>query len=231
MTATAEKPAETAVIRQDAPQSPALKSPINFGDGGVKLTSLEDAYRFATAVAKSGLAPKGIDTPEAVLIALQHAAELGMPPMAGLQNFAIINGRPGIYGDAALALVRRSGLLESYSQKYEGEGDKRRAVVTFKRVGESEMVSTFSVEDAKKANLWGKQGPWTNYPDRMLLFRARGFGLRDGFGDVLKGLHTAEELQDTPPEPRNVTKSGLADAVDGAAETVPAEVVTEGGAK
>jgi hypothetical protein len=56
----------------------------------------------------------------------------------------------------------------------------------------------FTVADAKKAGLWGKTGPWTQYPKRMLQMRARGFALRDAFPDVLKGLVTAEEAQDYP---------------------------------
>ena len=74
----------------------------------------------------------------------------------------------------------------------------KRQVVTVTRRNEGESSQAFSVADAKKAGLWGKQGPWTNYPDRMLLFRARGFILRDVFGDVLKGFKTTEELADIP---------------------------------
>jgi hypothetical protein len=53
----------------------------------------------------------------------------------------------------------------------------------------------------------------------MLKFRARGFILRDQFGDVLKGLRTVEEARDIAPE-INVTLSeklagGLSDAVGG----------------
>jgi hypothetical protein len=191
----------------------AQKSPINFGDAGVQIATMEDAYRFAVCVVKSGLAPKGFDTPEAVVIGLQHAAELGLAPLQGLQSVAVINGRPGIFGDAALALVRRSGLMESYAQEMTGEGEARKARVTVKRTGDAAITSEFSVADAKRASLWGKQGPWSQYPDRMLLFRARGFALRDVFGDVLKGLRTVEELRDTPPE-KNVTPRGLAEQLD-----------------
>jgi hypothetical protein len=38
----------------------------------------------------------------------------------------------------------------------------------------------------------------------MLLFRARGFNLRDNFGDVLKGLRTVEELRDIQPEESDI---------------------------
>ena len=180
---------------------------IALGRQGVQLASYEELFRFSKSVVLSGFAPKGMEKPESILVAVQLGLELGLTPMAALQNIAVINGRPGIYGDAALALVRASGLLEKYSQKIEGEGDKRRAVVTCIRKGDPEpIVSAFSVADAKSAGLWGKAGPWSQYADRMLLFRARGFALRDAFGDVLKGLRTAEELRDIPSEePKNVT--------------------------
>ena len=180
-------------------QNQTTKAVVAYGPQGLEIKSLDDAFRFAQYVCASGFAPKGMDRPESVLTACQMGAEIGLTPMASLQNLAVINGRPSIYGDAALALVRASGLLESYAQRWEGEGDKRAAVVTVKRRGEGEQEHTFSVADAKRAQLWGKAGPWSQYPDRMLLFRARGFALRDTFGDVLKGLRTAEEAADTPP--------------------------------
>ena len=170
--------------------------PIPMGKYGVQLSTLEDAFRFAKAVCLSGFAPKGIDRPESVLIAVQLGAEVGMTPMASLQSIAVINGRPAIYGDAALGICRASGELESYSQTVSGEGEARKAVVTVRRRGQGEIESEFSVADAKRAGLWGKSGPWTQYPDRMLLFRARGFALRDAFGDYLRGLRTVEEQGD-----------------------------------
>jgi len=77
------------------------------------------------------------------------------------------------------------------------------AVCQAKRRGYAKpTIATFSVADAKKAGLWGKSGPWQQYPKRMLQLRARGFALRDAFPDVLRGLVTAEEAQDySTPEP------------------------------
>lgn len=189
------------------------KAPISFGNAGVQLASLEDAFRFAKAISDSGFAPRGMEKPESILIALQWGAELGLTPMAGLQNIAVVNGRPALYGDAALALIRSSGLLEEYREDEVGEAGKDSFgyTVTVKRRGCSPQQETFTVADAKLAKLWGKSGPWTDYPRRMLKFRARGFVLRDAFGDVLKGLRTAEEARDLPPEPVNVTP--LADKV------------------
>ena len=202
----------------------AIKAPINFGEQGVQLASLEDAFRFANAVAASGFAPRGMEKPEAILVAIQLGAELGLTPMSALQNIAVINGRPAIYGDAALALVRSSGLLEVFREEEIGEVGKDTQGIkdTAKRKGFDEATESFTVADAKLSKLWGKSGPWSDYPKRMLKFRARGFILRDLFGDVLKGLRTMEEVRDTPAE-INVTplaekvSRGLTSEIGGAA--------------
>lgn len=159
---------------------------------------LDSAYRLAKAVHMSGLAPKGLEKPEAIMIAIMHGMEVGLPPMMALQKIAVINGRPTIWGDGALGLVRGSGVCEYVTEKIEGTGDNRTAVCTAKRKGEPEPITRrFSIADAKRASLWDKGGPWKQYPERMLAMRARAFALRDGFADVLGGLYLTEELQGT----------------------------------
>ena len=70
---------------------------------------------------------------------------------------------------------------------------------------ENPIIRTFTIKDAKQANLWGRSGPWTQYPERMLEHRARGFALRDAFADKLRGVITTEEARDIPTEePREV---------------------------
>jgi hypothetical protein len=170
---------------------------------GLALASFDDAFRFATMVAKSEFAPKDFrGKPESCLLAIQHGSEIGLSPMQSLQNIACINGRPAIWGDAALAVAMASAVCEYVRERVEGEGDAMTAYCEAKRRGyERPTLTSFSVADAKKAGLWGKSGPWTQYPKRMLQLRARGFALRDAFPDVLKGLVTAEEAQDYPTTP------------------------------
>lgn len=175
------------------------KNQISVSNKGLQLSTLDDMWRFAQCVVKSGFAPKGMEKPESVLIAVEMGYEVGLSPMAALQNTAVVNGRPTIYGDAALALVRGSGLLDFYEEKQVGTKGKDDFgyCVTAKRKGDSSSYSeAFTVADAKVAGLWGKPGPWSQYPARMLKFRARGFLLRDAFGDVLKGMRTYEEVRD-----------------------------------
>jgi hypothetical protein len=167
---------------------------------GLALASFDDAFRFATMVAKSDFAPKDFrGKAESCLLAIQHGSEVGLSPMQSLQSIACINGRPSVWGDAALALVMGSPVCEYVRERVEGDGDAMVATCEAKRRGYPEATTVqFSAVDAKKAGLWGKSGPWTQYPKRMLQLRARGFALRDAFPDVLKGLVTAEEAQDYP---------------------------------
>jgi hypothetical protein len=218
---TTDVKTDTQVAVQDTAQP---KAQISFGNQGVQLASIDEAFRFAKAVVASGFAPRGMEKPESVMIAIQLGMELGLTPMAALQNTAVINGRPAIYGDAALALVRASGQLESYAEQEIGEAgkDSHGYKITVKRKGFDAASETFTTADAKSAKLWGKAGPWSDFPKRMLKFRARGFILRDQFGDILKGLRTVEEARDIAPE-INVTPlaekvaGGLSDAIGGAA--------------
>lgn len=162
----------------------------------------ESAFRIANAIVKSGMAPRGVETAEQAMVTIMHGMEVGMTPMMALQSIANINGRPSIYGDGALGLVQSSGLMEWHKEYYDGtEGsDAYKAVCEVKRRNDKEVKrGEFSVADAKKANLFGKSGPWQQYLKRMLKMRARGFALRDGFSDVLRGLHIAEEAQDIAP--------------------------------
>jgi hypothetical protein len=167
---------------------------------GLALASFDDAFRFAKMVAASDFAPKDFrGKPESCMLAIQHGSEIGLSPMQSMQNIACINGRPAIWGDAALAVAMASAVCEYVRERVEGEGDAMTAYCEAKRRGyERPTLTSFSVADAKKAGLWGKSGPWTQYPRRMLQLRARGFALRDAFPDVLKGLVTAEEAQDYP---------------------------------
>jgi len=167
---------------------------------GLALQSFDDAFRFAKMVAGSEFAPKDFKgKPESCMLAIQHGSEVGLSPMQSLQSIAVINGRPTIWGDAALALVQSSPVCEYVKEYVEGQGDNLTAVCEAKRRGyPAPTVSRFSMADAKRAGLAGKSGPWSQYPERMLALRARGFALRNAFADALRGLITAEEAQDYP---------------------------------
>jgi len=162
--------------------------------------SVEEVFRLATAIHKSGLAPSAMNKVEQITVAIMHGMELGLPPMTAVQKIAVVNGRPTIFGDAVPALLLSRGFR--LEETMDGTDDARGATCRVIRPDGTRIERRFTVADAKLAKLWGKAGPWTQYPDRMLQMRARGYAARDGAADVLSGLYVAEELQDidlTPP--------------------------------
>lgn len=183
---------------------------------------IEETFRMAKAVAASGLAPKGMNTPEQIMVAIMHGMEIGLPPMQAIQRIAVINGRPSIWGDAVPALLLSKGF--KLREWIEGTADHAVAHCTVTRPDGDEISRTFSVPDARKAGLWGKVGPWTQHPLRMLQMRARGFAARDGAADALAGLYLAEETQDIVDiTPR---KSSAASKRDGTTEVFN-EIIAE----
>lgn len=159
--------------------------------------NLTEAIALSKLIANSDLAPKEYKgKPGNVLIGMQYAAEIGVPPLTGLQNISIINGRASLWGDLFLGVIQTHPQYEWHKEWMDGTGEQRGAICQMKRRGQEVHTVKFTVADAKTARLWGKEGPWKTTPDRMLQMRARGFAGRDKFADALKGLIIAEEAMD-----------------------------------
>lgn len=171
---------------------------------------IEQVFRLATAISKSGLAPQDMRDPEKLVVAIMHGLEIGLPPMQAVQRIAIIGGRPAIWGDAIPALLWAKGfqIIETISDGV--------AECTVVRPNGSRITRTFSTADAQRAGLLGKAGPWRQYPQRMLQMRARGYACRDGAADALSGLYIAEELIDVTPHEKPA--ASVATPVDTEAE-------------
>jgi len=223
----------------------------------LQLNTLTDLREFCKVLAGTDMVPKAYKgKPDDILVATLHGQEVGLPHLQALQSIAVVNGIPSIYGDAALALVRASGKLEDFDEWIEVDGvrqdgpfpiqryaDEGKSIVAYcrsKRVGMNrERVTPYSVDDAKRAKLWEKKGqngfetPWCTVPQRMLMWRARGWNLRDQFGDVLKGLAIYEEAMDIEtlrgrdgvyralPEPEDPQMESIKEAVRAGNGTPP----------
>jgi len=166
--------------------------------------NLQEAMQMADMLAKSQMVPKCYQNkPNDTLVAMMMGSELGLNPIQALQNIAVINGKPAIYGDALLALVQSHPKFGGQEESFD-EASMTATCTVWRKGDEKRHTVIFSKFDAEKAGLWGKQGPWQQYPKRMLMWRARGYALRDKFADALGGLITVEEAQDMPTE-RDIT--------------------------
>lgn len=174
-------------------------------------SNFAEVMQIADVLAKSEMVPAAYKgKPANCVVAMMFGMEVGLPPLASLQHVAVVNGRPTLYGDGQLAVAMGKGQLEDIEEKVEGDGEAMKAVCRLKRRGiATEALQVYSVADAKKAGLWGKTGPWTQHPKRMLTMRARAFALRGLFADHLLGI-SAEEAKDAgvgPDNARDVTGS------------------------
>ena len=189
--------------------------------------TIDEVARIANAVIVAGLAPdsyKGGDektVASKIMIGIMKGAEIGLGPLTALANIAIINGRPCLYGDGAVALIQASGKVKEWSEEWIGDEmeDGWAAVCTIWRDGQdAPYVGRFTWADAKRAKLTTK-GPWLQYPSVMMMWRARSRAMRTGFADCLSGLAIAEEVRDMPEAPRPIEdKSFLEDDAPDATE-------------
>jgi hypothetical protein len=204
----------TATGAQPGKELVPQKAQLVAGEGGyIRPTTIEEAYRMAVAIVGGNLAPSSYDNdPKKVMLGLMAAMEAGLPPMYGLRQIAIINGRPSIWGDGAMALIQNSGNLANQQIVWDiPDGfdpntielnrwpDEYGVTVKLWRKGQDDpYIGAFCVGDAKRARLWmnAKKVPWMEHPRRMLMIRARAFAQRDGFADALAGLSIREEVED-----------------------------------
>jgi hypothetical protein len=154
--------------------------------------------QLASQLSKSAMVPKAYQgKPQDLFVAMAMGYQIGLSVEQAVQAIAVINGKPCLWGDEMMALCMAHKDFEDIIEEPILAND---AVIgykcTVKRKGRTNTVNVFTLDDAKKAGLLGKQGAWTLYTSRMLKNRARGFSLRDSFPDALKGIKSREEIED-----------------------------------
>ena len=155
--------------------------------------SFDELTRFAEMVSRTQAIPQAYQgKPDDIVATVIMGADLGLSPMQSLQNIAVIRGKPTVWGDGLLAVCQSHPNFAGITEWLEDNGTPQATAhcCVKRRAGDEviETVRTFSVDQAKRASLWGNKGPWSQYPERMLQMRARGFACRDAFADALRGI-------------------------------------------
>ena len=185
--------------------------------------TIEGLWKFAVMVHKTGMAGKSLNTPEKVMVAMAWGMELGLRPLASIRNISVINGRPAVWGDAVMAMLHASGLCKTFKEEplICTDGSVKHKLpsglygyrCTSTRSNGLTITHQFTLEDAARAGLTTKTGPWQTYPQRMLQMRPRSWVLRDLYADVLGGLILAEEAQDIPEAREELVTGKIQEAV------------------
>jgi len=191
--------------------------------GGFSLTptTMQEAFDMANLMANSEMVPKDYQgKPGNVLVAVQMGAELGLKPVQALQNIAVVNGRPSVWGDGLRALIMSAPDLVNIEDHLDLQTMTATCTITRNVNGNNVLfVGQFSQADAQAANLWGRN-TWKSYPKKMLEWRAFGFSARKAYADRLRGIQLAEEMQDIQPSAAAPKEMGAAEVVE--PDTYPA---------
>lgn len=178
---------DTALAAQPKPSS------IDFGERGLQIKSFDDAWRVATAFAKSGLF--GATTATQAFVKLQLGAELGLPPASAMQAIHVIDGKPSMSAALVAARIKMSGRYRFVVEKWTALGCK----LNFLEKVDGQWVPcgdvTFTVEDAKVAGLMNKAN-WKYHPRAMCFARCITQGARSFCSDVFYGapVYDPDEL-------------------------------------
>ena len=168
--------------------------------------SIQDIETMAKAITKSGLF--GIKTPDQAVALMLVAQSEGRHPASVASEFDIIQGRPALKSQAALARFQASGGKIQWTSR-----GPTKCAAKFNHPQGGELEITWTMERANAAGLTGKQ-TWKQYPDQMLSARVVAEGVRAVFPACLNGVYLAEEVQDfdTKPAPPKAAVASIVDA-------------------
>jgi hypothetical protein len=178
------------------------------------LVPVDDLVQLAEKIAPSQLLPEKLrgKIPD-VLAIVVAGRELGLAPMASLRCLNVIEGKPVLNADGMVGIVRGSGKCESFDLI---ESTDKIATFETKRVGGKVQRLSFTIEEAKLANLTSKDN-WKRFPAAMLRARAQAALCRLVYQDVLAGVYSDDEAAEFAR-----TGSQAAPVID--AETVEVDV-------
>jgi hypothetical protein len=219
-------PAETAhlsaLLESVIEKTERSRGTINMTPTGVEFGDFEGVQRYAKLLVECGCVPTiKDDTYQGQLaratMCILLGRRVGLSPEQAVTSIYVVNCRPVIFGDAPLAICRQHPLwAESGFREYWEVGGKQQdtepdpaafkddataaVCVTMRKGAAGPKLARFSMAHAKASGLLGRNAAlYGGYPQRMLRFRARGYTLRDNFGDALKGIGI-RELEDAPKE-------------------------------
>ena len=186
--------------------------------------------RMAKALASSTLVPdayRGEANLGNCIIALELSQRIGASVMAVMQSMVPIHGKPTWSASFLIATVNSCGRFSPMRFRWVGkEGTDEWGCRAFavERDSNLELVGALvNINMAKVEGWYGKSGSkWKTMPEQMLQYRAGAFWCRTYAPEIALGMHTSEEVQDTPVA-QQVVQSTVVDVTP----TPPAPVETK----
>lgn len=164
---------------------------------------MDKLMEMSEVLAKSTIVPTTYQRrPENCFVALDMASRMGLSPMVVMQNLFVIQGKPSWSGSAIASLIRASNQFTNVELNFVGteNTDSWGAYVTATRVSNGKLLkgSTVTIGMSKKEGWYQKGGSkWQTIPELMLSYRAYAFFGRVYCPEIMMGLQTNEEIEDT----------------------------------
>jgi hypothetical protein len=158
-------------------------------------SEINRSWRLAEALAASGAFPATKDAAKAFAIMLV-GHDLGLSPTQALMGVYIVEGKPMVGANLLGSFVKQ---MPGYDYKILEHDEGQCSIVFFDVDGEA-GVSTFTMDDAKKAGLVKAKSGWEKYPKAMLFARALSQGVRWYCPDCTGGIpvYVEGEIVETP---------------------------------
>jgi len=156
-------------------------------------------YKQAEHLIKSGAIPASFTRPEHALAVIQYGRELGYQPMTALQNINIIKGKTTMSANMMAARFKGAG-NDFYIKSW---NDTICELAFISKDSKREQVISYTIEDAKKAELLNKDN-WKKNPKEMLYARCISKGVKIVDPTIMMGFYIPEELGAEIDEEGNV---------------------------
>lgn len=188
----------------DENQIEKRQSTVAMTKNGLMPTTMEEAWRYATALSKTVFVPQTYQgKPEDCLIAIDMACRLQVAPLMLLQNTYVVYGRPNMEAKLVIALVNNSGLFTD-PLEYQVVGDdptkknyQVRAFATRAKTGKV-VYGPWITWDVVDKEGWSKKpgSKWLTMPGLMFAYRAASWFCNMYCPEVKMGMSTTEEIAD-----------------------------------
>lgn len=157
------------------------------------VTAFAQMRELATALVKSGFMPKAINTAEKAIAVMLTGREMGIGPMQSVRSINIVDGKPVVAADLQLARFKADGGRATFKQLSDAG-----AVLWLKHPNGDEHTEEFSIDDAKRAGLAGKDN-WKHHPRAMLRSRVITAGLKSVGYEPVSGAYDPDEAAEFTP--------------------------------
>ncbi|MEK0431452.1 MAG: hypothetical protein RL139_1256 [Gemmatimonadota bacterium] len=150
--------------------------------------SWDQLARVAETYAGSGLIPRALSNPAALMLVVVQGRELGLTTLRSIRGIHVIDGKPTLSAELTRELAARAGARVEFP-----ETTSETCTCRVSAADGRTITITWTLKDAQAAGLAGRD-PWRKFPAAMLRARASADAIRALIPEALGGLYMDDEV-------------------------------------